>query len=217
MFTVRDRYTFAKLLFCCTSLVVCCSAAFAQNCPPCYYDEVPLSGHGAAPDGSGRRIITLKVDTSSWGSPPPQNIVDGTQHAADLWNNVQTCYYVSVVTSGTPDYLIASSTAPNGGCADDAIYSYPYKIELLNSLQRTNYSSTLIGNLIAHEIGHGIGLDNAANGCLDGASIMEGYTGTGCQPITHAPTSADVAKVNQNCTNRSSCNKSKESTVGIPV
>ncbi len=200
MFTVRDRHNFfAKLFLCFTGLLVC-STAFAQNCPPCYYDQVPLPGHGPASDGSQRRTLTLKVDTSTWGSPPPQNIVDGTQHAADLWKNVQTCYYFSVITSGTPDFLIAPSTAPVGGCADDVISSYPYKIELLNTLQHTNYSSTMIGNLIAHEIGHGIGLDNAANGCLDGASIMEGYTGTGCQPVTHGPTPADVAKVNQNCT-----------------
>ncbi len=41
MFTVRDQYTSAKLLFCCTSLLVC-STAFAQTCPPCCYDQVPL-------------------------------------------------------------------------------------------------------------------------------------------------------------------------------
>ncbi|MBV8068555.1 MAG: hypothetical protein JO270_01520 [Acidobacteriaceae bacterium] len=195
-----------------------CSTASAQlKCPPCYYNQAPLPGHGAAPDGSKRRVITLKADTVSWGSPPPANISAGTQKAADKWNQVTTCYYFSVITSGTPDFLVTSNTSPQGGCADNKINSYPYTIELLNAVQHTNYSSDLIGSLIAHEIGHGIGLDNADNGCLYRASIMQGYTGTACQQVTPAPTAADVSKSNQNCTSQGTCDRSVPiGPIGIP-
>ncbi len=46
---------------------------------------------------------------------------------------------------------------------------------------------------------------------------MEGYYGTGCKLVTAAPTSADIAKTNQNCTNRSTCDtQAALSPVGAP-
>jgi Dual-action HEIGH metallo-peptidase len=190
------------------------------RCPACYSDQIPFSGHGAAPDGSGRRVITVKVDTATWGSPLPPNIAQGTQKAADLWNAKATCYYFQVVTTGTPDYVVTAATSPIGGCADDILSSYPREIQLLNTLQATFYTSDRIGTLISHELGHGIGLDNADNGCPNGASVMEGYYGTGCQGITKGPTSADVAKANQNCSDsqRSFCERKQPVFgVGLPL
>jgi hypothetical protein len=208
------EYVRLLLLLTCFTLT---STASAQLCPPCYRDQNPLPGQGVAPDGH-RRTLYIKVDPDTWGSPVPSNIAQGAQKAADLWNGVQTCYYFTVITTGTPDFLVTSSTAPNGGCADDNINTYSYTIHLLNSLQASTYSSDRIGSLLAHEIGHGIGLDNADEGCPDGASIMEGYIGTGCQPVTSGPTLADVTKANQNCSpdNRSSCERTKPSDPADP-
>ena len=85
------------LLHCFWLLIACTAVAFSQNaqnrCPPCYTDEVPLSGHGPARDGSGRHLLTVEVDTSAWGSPPPANVVTGAQNAPNLWNSQKTYYY----------------------------------------------------------------------------------------------------------------------------
>jgi hypothetical protein len=48
---------------------------------------------------------------------------------------------------------------------------------------------------------------------------MEGYFGTGCQPVTSGPTPADVAKSNQNCSpsTRSACERTKPSDPADPL
>lgn len=48
------------------------------QCPTCYNDNTIPQGHGAAPDGSGRRVINIYID-SSWNSSPG---VTNTQ----IWN-----------------------------------------------------------------------------------------------------------------------------------
>lgn len=185
-------------------------------CPACYNNQTPLPGHGTAPDGSGRRILYISVDTASWGSPPPSSITQGVQNAVNNWNKVSTCYYFQVITSGTPDFSVRSGT-PSGGCADNQIASYPYVITLATSIQRQN--ATLVGTLLTHEIGHGIGLDNADNGCADGGSIMEGQDPayTNCNLITRSIQPIDVQKSNQNCTSKATCERSRPTDVGVPV
>ena len=51
-----------------------CPRIYAQQCPAgCYYNQTPMAGHGAAPDGSGRRVINIYVD-SSFGSSSPSGV-----------------------------------------------------------------------------------------------------------------------------------------------
>jgi hypothetical protein len=36
-----------------------------------------MDGHGPAPDGSGRRVITIRID-ASWGTPTNNSVWDAT-------------------------------------------------------------------------------------------------------------------------------------------
>ncbi len=139
MFTSKDHRQQVRL-----SVIFLTALAFspvmsAQKCPPCYVNQTPLSGHGPVSSTDSRRVILVEVDTATWGAPPPANITNAVKIATDTWNSNATCYFFQVITSGTPDFLVASSSNPTGGCGDDIITSYPYTIQILNSLQSTTY------------------------------------------------------------------------------
>jgi hypothetical protein len=60
-----------------------------------------MTGHGAAPDGSGRRKIEIRIDTS-WGVETNPAIWNGTVAAGNEWNGARdsnensTGYYFSL-------------------------------------------------------------------------------------------------------------------------
>ena len=106
-------------------------------CPECYSNQTPLAGHGPAPDGSGRRLISVQID-SSWGNPTNNSIWNGTAAAMSQWNNAtdsfgnRTAYYLQInQTTSTPDYIIRQGTLtdPNN-CAEISVTGPPYFINL---------------------------------------------------------------------------------------
>lgn len=62
-----------------------------SECPRCSSDEIPMAGHGPAEDGSGRRTIFVKID-STWGNPTNPSIWNQTQAACTAWNNATDQY-----------------------------------------------------------------------------------------------------------------------------
>lgn len=186
-------------------------------CPGCWNDIAPLSGHGAAPDGSGRRVIYVMPDLVSLNEDI--GIVTKVQgalaSAMATWNGLGTCYYL---TSDLPqgqsvDIYVGQSSAYPSACAVNdvnAFYmfqNYPHHIYITSSLLNPSPGTVTQGNLaqiLAHELGHSLGLTDAAALC-NGLTIM-GQANFGCAgAIQPVPTARDAAKSNQNCTNRSSC------------
>ena len=77
-------------------------------CPHCIKDEAVLAGHGAAPDGSGRRIVNVYITSACDTSPgvTDTKIFNGVQDAVNKWNNAtdnsgnKTGYYFRIYQSG---------------------------------------------------------------------------------------------------------------------
>lgn len=178
----------------------------SEDCPPCFSDMTPMTGHGAAPDGSGRRKIEIRIDTS-WGVETNPAIWNGTVAAGNEWNGARdsnensTGYYFSLNQgSTTPDIIIRRGSVGGDSCAEISAFGPPYVMTLPSST--SDLTSSDIRGLIAHELGHPIGLDNASLAC---ASIMNDAE-TGCHKASSSVTVADVAQVNRNFgSNRDSC------------
>ena len=76
-----------------------------EVCPLCKSQQEPLSGHGLAPDGSGRRRIWIYID-SSWDQSPG--------HTVDsIWNGAQSGVSKSIepgkAVTGSPAYDYTSA------------------------------------------------------------------------------------------------------------
>ncbi len=103
-------------------IVLASSLVALTECPKCYSNQTPMAGHGPAPDGSGRRLINVKID-STWGNPTDSAIWNQTTAATDGWNNAtdqygnKTGYYMVLNQTATPDYIITKGTLPTNVCA----------------------------------------------------------------------------------------------------
>jgi hypothetical protein len=157
---------------------------------------IPMNGP-AAPDGSGRRAITLKILDGAWGTAGSAVYV-GAQQASIEWNgaldgdNHGTGYYINhTQTEEHPQIIIRRGTPSGGNCADVDLNGPPYIITLPTSI--SNLSSAEIRGRINHEIGHILGLENAT-AC---ASIMN-TSGPGCHRTSNDVLPADVVAVNRN-------------------
>jgi hypothetical protein len=195
------------------------------ECPPCKNNEPPLPGHGAAPDGSGRRILTVQIQTGtgsgSWSDQPDggtnPNIWNGLNGctgcaqpgANQMWNANGTYYYFQTDQSTpNPDIIIVKDGVSPGACASSDWQGQPgtppLKMHLTSAT--AGYSPATIASRIAHEVGHQIGLaDVASSVCI---SIMNAASASGC--ATNATTTIkarDVASSNQNANDstRASC------------
>jgi hypothetical protein len=209
----------AGLLFAVTlSLVFAGRQNIWGACPPCYNDLTPLAGHGAAPDGSGRRIINIYID-SSWDVSPGQtdsNIWNAINTAASKWNQAtdqfgnKTAFYFQVNQSGgagQADYILKKGIL-SGVTAETDIFHYPYTITLDYHLAGVSVDSA--SGSTAHEIAHGIGGGDANiyAGCDQANSIMREANPNYTAKVTNVQ-AIDVAAVNNAFNNQSNCLYSK--------
>lgn len=166
--------------------VILCFVGFvyAEDCPPCYFNQVRpnTTGNGTAADGRPKLII--KID-SSWnvnnsGSPQAgtnSNIWNGVtgcsgcnppRGASGMWNNAQgssghrTNFYIELnQTAANPNIIIERDDNISAeGCASITLEPAggPYRMKLPTSV--ATYNLGRIVEIIGHEIGHPIGLDN---------------------------------------------------------
>jgi len=200
--------------------------AFA-TCADCVVDIVPMPGSGQAVNG--RRSISVKIApnlNSSPGTINPfvWNAVFGctgcpVQGAVQQWNNTtdngqangaHIGYFLKQDQSTTsPDILIVKVPAGslNNGGADAATGAangpdgkpLPGKRVILLDERALRYEPARLAALIAHEIGHALGLgDNYKKRCTTIVNVVTSTNTPVVQP-------SDVAMVNQHLGNRGTC------------
>jgi hypothetical protein len=189
-------------------------AARAEN-PPCRSNQPPLPGHGAAPDGSGRRIIIVQIKTGtasdSWSDQPGGGTNPAIWNglvgcgacvqpgAMQMWNERATYYYfVNDQVTSTPDIRIVKGGESPGACASTDKRGAPNTPPCLMHMSTATptYHPAVIASRMAHEIGHQIGLsDVSVLVCL---SIMN-TSSQGC-PLRDCTVikQRDVDSANQN-------------------
>src|SRR5581483_3557158 len=178
-------------------------AARAQTCPNCFdTDQVtPFGGHGAAPDGSGRRVInvcfdsSMQVNNNGTATPGQTNVTgwnalygwnDSSGHhmgAMEAWNTAtdqygnKTGYYVTYNCS-QPDITIGYSTDVDGGCAQNTSSTSGPNNAMINGPTLVSAATLQTGApavvyAFSHEIGHNLGLQDNS---VCGNTIMGGQT-----------------------------------------
>src|SRR6266446_2450219 len=188
----------------------------SYSCPPCYNGGQP-AGHGAAPDGSGRRVLNIFIDSSWDDSPGVTNstIYNAVQNAAANWNSSTNCgsttaYYFQLnqqAGSGSADIIVQKANL-TGTCAQTDLSptrTPPEYIRLRPSVANDQASAT---RTVSHGLGHTIGLLNTGiYGCSSTfASIMSlGAPLTTCITDDFGITAADVAQSNVNLNSQGSC------------
>lgn len=126
-----------------------------------------------------------------------------------MWNNATSGgnnapYYFQVNQSffSSTDVYIARGN-PGGGCADIAwnpVGRY-WQMRLADSVK--NLPHEWIAAIIAHELGHALGLTNVGTDCIQ--TIMNGTTGTSCEPIIKAIQATDVDLARKHKDDRQHC------------
>jgi hypothetical protein len=166
------------------SILCFCACVFTfeaqSQCPPCYYNQPPLPGHG--PGSGGRRIILTKIETAgqySWSDQPgggtnPKiwNGLNGCvgcpgAGAIEQWNNTtdasgnKTYYYFQNDQNLSPDILIEKRIPQDPGACMSIVRSGspPHSLKIPPGTE--NHSHAAIAGGIAHEIGHRIGLHDS--------------------------------------------------------
>jgi hypothetical protein len=220
------RVKLCSLLLAIVTALTLAPAAGAQvQCPNCHKDQVPMAGHGAAPDGSGRRNVNVQIEfngSGSWTNPATgntnDNIWNGVRDSNTVWNNARdgsgnaTGYYFNLnqgAARGDVDVLIVlgnpgtGNAAQTRGTRDSAgNIGPPYTIVLPASA--SSWNPNYMRSVIEHELGHTIGLSHAYinfNTC--GHTIMNHGTASG--RVTGAPQAQDVTASNRHLNDRTVC------------
>ncbi len=192
-----------------TVLLVCATAIAQTVCPGCV-NNLPKPGFQSA----GKWFPNVSVD-SGWNSLGLASKVSAAMDdAVNAWNAQNTCFQVGE-TNGTGDIVIQPyNFSGTNYCGDNDATSYYYfpnnpQHIRLDIATTTNNTQAQVAYLIEHELGHSFGLTNAAGACATaGNPTIMGPADPSCAP--YGPISSrDAAKVNQYCTNPSSCDRSR--------
>lgn len=192
------------------SVVIGFSLAEAQT--TCVYDYVPRAGRGPAPDGSGRRVITVNLHYS-WGAQAPDKIWNGTIEALRQFNEQtdqygnKSPYYFELDqghSKGYPaDITIVQTPLPEG-IAADAPGSWtggPAQVRIDPGIMDDFHNEWHVMGLIGHEIGHTSGLASGPSGGSIVAPIRKAVDpNTGLMSwMTQTPgvTQEDIAAMNR--------------------
>ena len=207
--------------------------AYSQgtDCVDCDKQKSQLNGHGAHSSTDPRRVINVKIE-GTWGAPTNANIWNATtgdvgNGALEMWNAQGSPYYFDIrqdVPASQTDFLIVKD--PTWNFADDgcAMTSTPTagsgrttRVVHLPP-QAANWNQDTLACIVAHEIGHGIGLSGSFPPCQSIMTEPPVRTEADCK-CSQSITQNDVAKTNQFAENAAAnCGKQgKRTNFGTPT
>lgn len=214
-------------------LAVLVGTTASGECPPCNVSQPVLEGSGTASDN--RILLQLYID-SSWNIDANGNSISGTNSniwnaivgyhdsnvnmngATEMWNNAQSGsnqipYHFDVNQSffSHSDVVIRRGT-PAGGCAHMQYNSFTQTYEMILADSVKNLSHEALAALIAHELGHALGLMNNEGGTECETSIMNG-DGGGCVPTTQTIQANDVDAARKHKDDLAHCSVQSQPTV----
>lgn len=138
-------------------------------CPPCYRSQPLLDGrHGPASSSDPRRKAIIAKDVPGANNSKVAGAING---ASQKWNDARdntsnppnvytTSYFFTAGSYDSADVIIVATSATlDGAPANIDLTTYPHVIsirsDILNSLSGEDLAA-----IIAHELGHRIGLGN---------------------------------------------------------
>ena len=217
---------------CCLLLLIIVSSNSFATCPSCDVSIPPQEGSGTV---NGRTRVNVFI-ASTWNVDSNGQSQSGTN--ANIWNAVVGYHDQNVnlngatemwnnATSGSnhinyqletnqsffsgTDIVITRGT-PTGGCADAQFdpSSGNWVITLADSLKSLPHDS--LAAVIAHEIGHALGLVNEeASSCS--TSIMNGHQAGTCEQLVKNISAGDVDAVRKHAGDRMHCEAQSSSTI----
>jgi hypothetical protein len=167
-----------------TVILLLFDLAHSGVCPPCYRDQAILRGHGPVfPPSDTRRMLIITNDVPGNNQSKVTSAING---GALKWNDARdttsnapnsytTPYFFTAGGFAQADFRVVS-TGTSGPPASIDLDHYPHEIrirsDVLNSLSAVDLAA-----MIAHELGHRIGLanwDQEASCPNVGSTIMNG-------------------------------------------
>ena len=218
-----------KTLVTATLVLLLFEVAQSGLCPPCYKDQAVLQGHGPASATDNRRKIIIASDVPGVNQ---SKVIAAINGAADKWNNARdtesnppnsytTPYFFTSGTYEEADFRVVA-TGNSGDPAFIDLEHYPHEIKIRSDVL-TNLSAADLAAMIAHELGHRIGLANwnQERSCADvGATIMNGSNPlNGFRMVTTDVKPNDVYQVNRafdDSTNQN-CQVNAPTTAGVAI
>jgi hypothetical protein len=195
-----------------------------------------MDGSGSAPDN--RTLAQIYIE-HSWDIDSNGNSISGTNSeiwnavvgyhdpnvnltgATELWNNATSGtnhapYYFQVNQSffSHTDIYISRVDNPSGGCADIAWNPSGHYWQMRLATALKNLPHEWIAAVIAHELGHALGLTNVGTDCVD--TIMDGHKPNSCEQFVKAVQAKDVEMARKHKNDKEHCTAQSQPTV-IPV
>ena len=185
----------------------------AQTCPECYSNRGHLTGHGTTADGRTRANIYIETPQGTSEYAMLNGAVGG---ASNDWNTAtdgsgnHINYQFEQVYNPTDADFIVTIGNPAGGCAQIDTTVFPHVITV--SALALQQSTGDLEAVFEHELGHRLGLAEAANtaACGSSTTIMRGaHT---CVPVIKQIQASDVAQARHNYSNPTTCTRTAPPT-----
>ena len=218
-----------KSLTSATLVLIFFELAQSGVCPPCYKDQAVLQGHGPVSATDNRRKLIIANDVPGVNN---SKVTAGIDSAAQKWNDARdttsnppnsytTPYFFQSGSYEQADFRVVAVSGTSGPPAHINLEAHPHEIRIRSDVL-TNLNAADLAAMIAHEVGHRIGLanwDQEPNCPGVGATIMNGSNPlNGNRMHTTEVKPNDVYQVNRafdDSTNQN-CQVDAPTTAGIP-